>query len=62
MAAPAKLHNPIITGWWNYYGAFYPTAMLHPYEQIGRALERRASANTRLYRDGRVPPRSGYAR
>jgi len=25
--AVAKLYNPMIQGWWNYYGAFYPTAM-----------------------------------
>ena len=40
LAALAKLYNPIICGWWNYYGAFYPTAMLHLYQHIDRALER----------------------
>lgn len=38
--ALAKLYNPIIQGWWNYYGAFYPTAMLQIYQHIDRALER----------------------
>src|SRR5215469_8333455 len=33
-------YNPIIQGWWNYYGAFYPTAMLAVYRHIDRALER----------------------
>lgn len=40
LAALAKLYNPIIQGWWNYYGAFYPTAMLDLYRHIDRALER----------------------
>jgi RNA-directed DNA polymerase len=40
LAALAKLYNPIIQGWWNYYGAFYPTAMLDVYRHIDRALER----------------------
>ena len=43
LAALAKLYNPIICGWWNYYGAFYQTAMLHIYQYIDRALERWAS-------------------
>jgi len=40
LAALAQLYNPIIQGWWNYYGAFYPTAMLEVYRHIDRALER----------------------
>jgi RNA-directed DNA polymerase len=40
LAAVAKLYNPIIQGWWNYYGAFYPAAMLVVYRHIDRALER----------------------
>jgi RNA-directed DNA polymerase len=40
LAALAKQYNPIIQGWWNYYGAFYQTAMLHVYQHIDRALER----------------------
>jgi group II intron reverse transcriptase/maturase len=40
LAALAKLYNPIICGWWNYYGAFYPTAMLDLCMHIDRALER----------------------
>jgi group II intron reverse transcriptase/maturase len=40
LAALAKLYNPIIQGWWNYYGAFYPTAMLEVYRHIDRVLER----------------------
>src|SRR5215831_8174278 len=40
LAALAQLYNPIIQGWWNYYGAFYPTAMLHVYRHIDCALER----------------------
>jgi RNA-directed DNA polymerase len=40
LAALATQYNPIIQGWWNYYGAFYRTAMLHVYQHIDRALER----------------------
>ena len=40
LAELAKQYNPIIQGWWNYYGTFYPTAMLHIYQHIDRALER----------------------
>ena len=40
LAALAAQYNPIIQGWWNYYGAFYQTAMLHICEHIDRALER----------------------
>ncbi len=40
LAALATQYNPIIKGWWNYYGAFYQTAMLHVYQHIDRALER----------------------
>ena len=40
LAALAKLYNPIICGWWNYYGEFYPTAMLDLCMHIDRALER----------------------
>jgi RNA-directed DNA polymerase len=36
----AKLYNPVIQGWWNYFGSFYPTAMLLIYQHIDRALER----------------------
>src|ERR1017187_164844 len=40
LAALAKQYNPIIQGWWNYYGAFYRSAMLHLYQHIDRALTR----------------------
>ena len=40
LAALAKQYNPIIQGWWNYYGAFYQTAMFHVSRHIDRALER----------------------
>jgi group II intron reverse transcriptase/maturase len=40
LAALAMQYNPIIQGWWNYYAAFYQTAMLHLYQHIDRALER----------------------
>jgi hypothetical protein len=40
LATLAKQFNPIIQGWWNYYGAFYRTAMLQLYQHIDRALAR----------------------
>ena len=40
LAAPAMQYNPMIQGWWNYYGAFHRTAMLHLYRHLDRALER----------------------
>jgi RNA-directed DNA polymerase len=40
LAALAKLYNPVIQGWWNYYGTFYPTAMLVIDQHIDGALER----------------------
>lgn len=43
LAALAKQYNPIIQGWWNYYGAFYRTAMFRLHEHIERALARWAS-------------------
>ena len=40
LPALATQYNPIIQRWWNYYAAFYQTAMLHLYQHIDRALER----------------------
>ena len=40
LAELAKLYNPVIQGWWNYYGAFYQTAMHSLLRHIDRALER----------------------
>jgi len=40
LAALATQYNPIMQGWWNYYGAFYQTAMLNVSQHIDRALER----------------------
>ena len=36
----AKLYNPVIQGWWNYYGAFYQTAMHNIFQHIDCTLER----------------------
>jgi RNA-directed DNA polymerase len=33
----AKRYNPVILGWWNYYGAFYKTAMHRIFQHIDRA-------------------------
>ena len=40
LATLATQYNPIIQGWWNYYGAFYKAAMFRMYEHIDRALVR----------------------
>ena len=40
LADLAELYNPVILGWWNYYGAFYGTAMHRIFLHIDRALER----------------------
>lgn len=40
LADVARLYNPVIRGWWQYYGAFYRTAMLGIFQHIDRALAR----------------------
>ena len=40
LAEIAKLYNPVIQGWWNYYGAFYQTSMQEIFQHIDRALGR----------------------
>ena len=41
LAALAKQYNPVIQGWWNYYGTFYPDGHAPSIHQhIDRALER----------------------
>jgi RNA-directed DNA polymerase len=40
LADVARLYNPVIRGWWQYYGAFYRTAMLGIFQHIDCALER----------------------
>jgi group II intron reverse transcriptase/maturase len=40
LAEIAKLYNPVIQGWWSYYGACYQTAMQEIFQHIDRALGR----------------------
>jgi RNA-directed DNA polymerase len=40
LAELARQYNPIIQGWWNYYGAFYQTAMHGIARHIDGTLER----------------------
>ncbi len=40
LADLARQCNPVLRGWWNYYGAFYRTAMRDIARHIDRALER----------------------
>jgi hypothetical protein len=58
-ASLAKLYNPIIQGWWNYYGAFYPTAMLDVYRTLIVRWNYGPGANIKSYRDGNDPVRGG---
>ena len=39
LADLAKRYNPAIRGWWNYFGAFYRTAMAKLYRYIDQRLE-----------------------
>jgi group II intron reverse transcriptase/maturase len=40
LADLARQYNPVIRGWWNYYGAFYRTALSNIALHIDRTLER----------------------
>lgn len=40
LADLASQYNPMIQGWWNYYGAFYQQAMHEMFRHIDRTLER----------------------
>jgi len=31
-------YNPVLRGWWNYYGSFYPSALTRVYHQVDRKL------------------------
>jgi len=50
LAELAKLYNPVIQGWWIYYGAFYQTAMHDLFRHIDHALERWASRKYKTLR------------
>jgi RNA-directed DNA polymerase len=38
LAQLSTVYNPILTGWWNYYGSFYPAATLRSVGQVLRLL------------------------
>jgi hypothetical protein len=40
LAEQARQYNPMIQGWWNYFGAFYQKAMHKTFQHIDRTLER----------------------
>jgi RNA-directed DNA polymerase len=40
LAELAQQYDPTVRGWWNYYGAFYQTAMHELFRYIDRKLER----------------------
>lgn len=48
LAAVARLYNPVIQGWWQYYGAFYRTAMLGIFRHIDSALKRWAGRKYKI--------------
>ena len=39
LAELAEQYNSVIRGWWEYYGAFYQTAMREPFRYIDSKLE-----------------------
>jgi len=40
LAELARQCNPTVRGWWNYYGAFYPTALHNLWRYLDHRLER----------------------
>ena len=40
LAELARQCNPTVRGWWNYYGAFYPTALRNLWSYMDHRLER----------------------
>jgi RNA-directed DNA polymerase len=62
LAELARQYNPMIQGWWNYYGAFYQTAMHQIFQHIDRTLERWADASTSRYQGESGAVCSGCAR
>ena len=36
----SRLYNPVLAGWWNYYGSFQPTEMRKVYELVDQKLAR----------------------
>jgi hypothetical protein len=36
----SRLYNPVLAGWWNYYGSFYPTEMRKVYQLVDQKLAR----------------------
>jgi RNA-directed DNA polymerase len=39
MAELAQQYNSVLRGWWEYYGAFYQTAMREIFRYVDRKLE-----------------------
>ena len=39
----SKLYNATLRGWWNYYGAFYKTAMRKVFNHFDLKLQRKRS-------------------
>lgn len=36
----SERYNPVLRGWWNYYGSFYPSALTRIFFQVDRKLAR----------------------
>jgi Transposase DDE domain/Group II intron, maturase-specific domain len=62
LADVARLYNPVIQGWWQYYGAFYRTAMLGIFQHIDRALERWARRKYKPFTAARRLAPDGWTR
>jgi RNA-directed DNA polymerase len=50
LAELAEQYNSVLRGWWNYYGAFYQTAMRELARQVDRKLEQWPDVSTRRCR------------
>lgn len=49
----AAQYNPVLQGWWNYYGAFYPTALGTMARYLDAILMRWARDKNRTLRNSR---------
>ena len=50
----AKIYNPILRGWWQYYGHFYKSAMTVVFNQLNRMLVKWAKKKYRKLRNSKT--------
>jgi RNA-directed DNA polymerase len=58
----AEVWNPILRGWMNYYGRFYPSALCPTFNHFNLVLERWVRRKYRKYRYRRVPAKRWLGR